>query len=298
MATVTAIAAGAWTANAATVWSTGAVPEAGDAVALATFAVSMDMAATPALLSLTTAGAGQLTVDLTAGDFVINATTITGGSTTSPSGMIRITGAAPAATCTINATTINHPATSNAVSISHGSTGTLIVNATTVGGNAGASGAFGVENTSTGTVTITAAVNGASNAAYSSASGARNLSTGTLNVTGNCTGGAGTTSSAVHNTSTGSISITGNLIGGTGNGADGLANQKGTATLSSCNITSGTGSIGYSGRPPTWTPAVSNYIKWGTTYFATQKAATELKKGVVNGTITGTYDGGLFGATP
>ena len=103
-----------------------------------------------------------------------------------------------------------------------GSTGTACVtysgttgNSATFVGNATAgtaSGAQGISNASTGTLTITGNGTGGSNNCH----GVNNQSTGTITMTGNATGGSVSGAFGVRNLVGGTVTMTGNATGGTG----------------------------------------------------------------------------------
>ena len=71
--------------------------------------------------------------------------------------------------------------------------------------------AYGIDNTSSGSVTVTGDVTGGSGG---SARGINNYSTGSVTVTGNVTGGTGYGAYGIDNTSTGSVTVTGNVTSG------------------------------------------------------------------------------------
>ncbi len=257
MATITAAAAGNWSAGAT--WNGGVVPGNGDTADLNGYVVVMDIATLPAsgtLLALVSpAKAGQLTVNLaTLGDCAINATTITCGTV---QGLILVSGAAPTKTLTIN------------------------------GNITGGSGypAYGLYHTSTGSVAITGNITGGS---ATTTVGVTNYSTGSITVIGNITGGSGTAAYGLRNQSTGPVTITGNITGGSAPQAFGLySDSTGIVALNTCNLINGTGAVAYAGKPPTWNLNANNYLQWGAVYFAQQLLDHQILTGVVNGTITG-----------
>jgi hypothetical protein len=109
-------------------------------------------------------------------------------------------------------------------------------NSASIVGNvtAGTSGsfAFGANNSSTGTLTITGDVTAGSG---SGAEGVRNSVAGTLTITGDVTGGSGSSAFGVQNVSTGTLTITGIATGGTvaagaANAATGTLTIVGSAT--------------------------------------------------------------------
>jgi hypothetical protein len=128
-----------------------------------------------------------------------------------------------------------------------GSTGTACVtysggvgNSATFVGNATAgtaSGAQGVSNTSTGTLTVTGNGTGGSNNCH----GVNNQSTGTITMTGNATGGSVGGAFGVRNLLGGTVTMTGNATGGTGgigaeNASTGTLTITGSAIASSVAI--------------------------------------------------------------
>jgi len=156
-ATLTATKAGNWSNN--TVWDTNSAPIAGDTVDLSNYTITMDVNTIPvgggSLAVLKATSIGQLTVNLNAiGNQTINATTIQAG--TKITGLISVTG------------------TIYTLIIDCGISGTI------TGGPAAT--AYGVNNTSTGTIYITGNIIGGN---YITAYGVRNGSTGIINITGN-----------------------------------------------------------------------------------------------------------------
>lgn len=287
MATITAIASGAWTADAATVWDSGVVPPAGSDVDFAGFAVALDMAATPALLALRASGAGYLTIPLdTLGDCAINATTITAGSV-GASGFIRPTGT------TSNTLTING-------NIADGASCTIYANTTgfivLVGNISGSStnNVIAFNNYGAGRVTITGNITASSG---QNSHGFFNRITGTLNQTGNVTGGSVVGSPApaygisLGTGSTGAIALNGTLTGGSGVGCMAVYNQNtGVVTLNAACILINTanGGVAYGGTAPVWAPAATSYHQYSGAKMAPEVAAGNLLSGVQNGTVTGT----------
>ncbi len=246
-----------------TAWSTGAMPVAGEDVNLNGYVVAWDVLAgttipaTGTLASLKSpAKAGQLTINLlTLGNITLNATTITGGTVTT--GIIAVSGAAPTKTLTING------------SVS-GGTGTA---------------AIGVNNTSTGSVNISGSVTGGSGA---NAVGSQNASTGSITIGSGVTGGSAAGAIGVYNATIGSINITGNVTGGSAVRTYGVFNNTTSiVTLNSCNLINSSFVTAYVGYPPVWNLAATNYLLWGTVYFAQQLLDHQILTGVVNGTITG-----------
>jgi len=94
--------------------------------------------------------------------------------------------------------------------------GECTVNGTVTGGSG--SGAYGVQNNSTGTVNVTTAIGGSGQYAY----GACNYSSGTVNVT-TAIGGSGQYAYGAYNYSSGTVNVT-TAIGGSGGSAYGAYN--------------------------------------------------------------------------
>lgn len=266
MADVNVIASGAWTADAATVWSTGAVPATGDNIIFTdAFLVTMDMTATPVLNNITSAGqAGQILCDTSARSYTINANLITPG-TVGAGGFIRCTGDG-ANTFVLNAEL------GEGASIGlyfNGLITSFTFNKPVKGGTA--TNMYGVY-----CVKATQPV--------------------VFNDT--VTGGSGATAYGYYNYYAGVPTFNADIYGGTG--APGIFCTNATPTFGANVdlINSAAGYMAYYGKTPTWSPGVDNTITYGTNVWALRKAAAELKKGVHNGGVTGTYEGGPYGVTP
>jgi len=287
------------------------IPQDTDTVDLAGFVVDMDAGATTippsgSLASLSSpATAGQLTIDLNAiGDADLNADEITAGTVVG--GTIAVTGAAPAATLTITGNVTGGGNGCQGVNTS--STGSVDVVGNVTGGSAGTG--YGVyASAGAGDVSITGDIttNGATVGARYSASNAFDIvgdirggagtnlfgceiNSGTVTVNGDITGGTGQNTTGMY-VPGGTVTITGDVYGGTGNYAAGLSVVlTGAVTLSDSNLIDGSGGVAYSGKPPTWTPAATNYHQLsGGTKMAPEVAAADLELGVQNGTVTGTF---------
>jgi hypothetical protein len=102
-----------------------------------------------------------------------------------------------------------------------------------------AGGAVGIQNTGTGTITITGNIT----AGQSGIHGCQNSSTGTINIIGTITGGSGTNAYGAQNASTGTISVTGSAVGGSGNAPAGNNAVAGTFIVTG-DVTAGTTSNG------------------------------------------------------
>ncbi len=101
--------------------------------------------------------------------------------------------------------------------VNNTSTGTISITGDVRGGSGTIS--YGVNNTSTGTISITGDVRGGSS---TSSFGIYNASTGTISITGDVSGGSSTNSFGIYNASTGIISITGDVSAGTSEGSNGV----------------------------------------------------------------------------
>ena len=304
MATRTVAQAGNWSSTST--WSGGVVPGNGDTVDLHGYVVTADIATVPASGTLTliedTVGGGTLTFPLnTLGNSQLNASQIKSGTSTTV-GLITITGAAPTATLTIgtagNTCAVTGGTTANAIGIYHNSTGSLVL----YGNISGNAGAIGLQNNSTGSVTVNGSATGGtaggspyrSNAIY-------NVTTGPVTVVGNITGGSGNPGSSTGpngcygllNSSTGSVSVTGTVSGGSGQGAAGIFNTStGVVTITGNLINTATALAFMGNKPPTWTPAASNYFQSGSTYYAAELPTTHVLTGDTNGTADGSGNGG------
>ncbi len=284
MSHIAATGAGNWSSTTpGAPWAGGTVPGNGDEADLATFAVAMDIATIPAsgtLLSLHTAGIGNLTVAMDAiPAAAINATTVQAGTVA----LIVVSGTAAGTedhelTVTgnvIGGSTpsdygIQHDSTCNIVVVGTGGTGIALLS--------GAVGsAYGMNVSGAGSFTIIGDVKGAAG-------------TG-LNVTGHIT----------------PSSITGDVVGGNAAGyyyGFGVANSHSTGNLTlTGNIINGALSVAWSGEPPNWTANDANYLDWycgaalaaPNTKFGPEPLATELLSDVVCGDVTGTLVAGAGG---
>jgi hypothetical protein len=280
-----------------TYWDQGHVPAADEIVDLGAQVVNIDAGTTriPAsgnLASISASGAGQIVINMTTVGNALEIHCGTGNITcgTVATGFLLLSGATNPLTITGNIVGAGQACIVSTF------TGLTTINGFVQGGTNG----NGITNSSTGTITIN---NGTNNAVIGGSAnggvGISNVSTGTINITGNAVGGSGdSNANAITNTGAASINIIGDVQGGTGSVSVGI-NNKATGTITvTGNLINGTKGVAISGYPPVWSPASNNYTKWGTYYMAPQKTAPELKKGIVNGTITGTYDGGGYGLTP
>ena len=293
MATITAAQAGNWSATST--WTGGVVPGNGDTACLNGFVVVMNIATIPASGTLAQldgsngsggSTVGRLTIDLaTLGNAVINATQILAYNPGS-SGFLGVSGAAPSNTLTINGN-VTGGSGSNAFGIYNTSTGSVTVTGNVTGGSGTSANA--IYNTSTGSVTVTGNVTAGS---VSNAFGLRNNSTGTVTITGNVTGGSGSATYGIYNTSTGSVTVTGNVTGGSGTIAYGIYNvSTGLATVNSGNLINTTQCSALAGGF-VYNPGPANYVEWPaagstTIKYPQQLAATDVRTGVVHGNLTG-----------
>jgi len=296
MATIIAAAAGNWSAGGT--WTGGVVPGDGDTADLNGYVVTMDIATVPAsgtLLSLISPSkAGQLTLAMSESNtYAINATTITAGTKTS-TGLINVSGAAPAAVLTVtgNINASQSGGTNDCAGLVNSSTGTVNIIGNILGGSgSGGYTCYGCVNSSTGTVNVTGNVTGGSNL---NGWGFGNNSTGTVIVTGNITGGSYTNMNyppyGLSNASTGAVTVTGNITGGSGSGA-GLYNWGGVVTLNNCNLINSSTAAAYVGKSPTtWNLNANNYVQWGAVKFYQDVPLAEnvTEDDTVAG-VTGTY---------
>jgi len=150
-------------------WPDGVVPGDGDTADLGGFTVVMDIARVPGagdlLALISPATAGQLTVDLSVlGDCSINAVDIIAG--TNNTGIVNVTGAAPAATLTVNGNVFAGGG-SDDYGVYHYSTGKLIVNGDVTAGTANyARGVLGASSAD-GLITINGSVTAGAAGAFS-----------------------------------------------------------------------------------------------------------------------------------
>lgn len=254
-----------------TVWGQGHVPLAGEDVVIATtHSVAVDVGVSgriPATsgtlnsLSAAAAGTGTITIDMTVQNLEIDATTFQAAAHTT--GLIQLSGAAPTKTLTLVGNLIGGTGATNPACLSKG-TSTCIVNITgNVTGGSGTS-AWGITDGSTA---------------------------GLVTITGTVTGGSGSAAFGYRKINQNPVTINGSIVGGTGVAAAGVstAGFASTITLNNGNFIDGTGSTAYAGYPPVLNISASNYIKKGSIYFAQELLPSQVKAGVVNGTVTGTY---------
>ena len=217
MALITSAASGNFDAGAT--WVGGIVPGPSDEARAEnghTITITADVTCT----ELSNAGTGIYTLD----SGVTLTANVTAKSTTTNRNVVQFTAASPAVGFIVGNVT-GATVSGNTGAVNNTSSGTLTVTGNATGGS-GVS-AFGYQNASTGTLTITGNATGGSGV---SAFGCQNASTGTLTITGNVTGGSGSAAFGCQNTSTGTLTVTGIATGGTTNGAAG-ANNASSGTL-------------------------------------------------------------------
>jgi hypothetical protein len=178
------------------------------------------------------------------GTLTLNGIVATGGrviGTTTADGAHAIESTSAAGTIAFtNASTLTGGFVGFAYGLNNNSTGAVTVTSSMViGGTSTTGAATGLNNNSTGAVTVTSSTvtGGVGNVS----SGLNNVSTATITIN-SCplTGGSGTTSPAINNASTGTINITSSTS--TGAGSAGINNAgAGTITATSTTLTGGSG---------------------------------------------------------
>lgn len=257
--------------NAGATWVGGIVPSVGDE-ARAQTGHTITITANATCTEISNAGTGL---------FILNSgVTLTANCTHK------------SATVNVNLLQFNSAAPATA-SIVGNVTGATVASTTVLGA---------VNNTSTGTLTITGNCIGGSAIV---AIGANNNSIGTLNITGNCTGGSGATCDGANNNANGTLNITGNCTGGSGSNASGAENLNGSLTIVG-NVTAaaafgvrnvGTGSVTITGSiTAAAATGVSNASTGSVTITGNITASTAA--GVTNSsTATLTISGGTYTAS-
>jgi hypothetical protein len=233
MALITSAASGNF--NAGATWVGGVVPGVGDEARAAT-GHTITITADATCDEVSNDGTGIFTL---ASGVTLTAN-VAAKSTTSNRNVVQFTAASPAQGFIVGDVT---GATVSGLfgAVNNTSSGTLTITGNVTGGSGGS--AVGCNNASTGTLTITGNVTGGSN---TNAYGCNNASTGTLTITGNATGGSGTGAYGCNNASTGTLTITGNATGGSGGSAVGCNNAS-TGTLTITGIATGGTTLGASG---------------------------------------------------
>ncbi len=236
------------------------VPVAGDAVDLAGYVVTADLdtiPATGALLSLSSAGAGQLTYDMASP--LCHPTTVG---------------------CTLSVTTIQGGTVSGFVK-STGTSGTghaLTINGTSLTGGTAAA-AYGFSNTATGAgapiINLNISCVGGSGAGASGCYSGGSSGTPVFNINGNLTGSDTARSPGFQASS---------------------ANDPVVNFANTILLINGTKGSAYVGPMPVWTPLAATYIRYGTLYFAQELHNAEFIVGVTNGTADGAGHGGAGSA--
>ena len=227
MALITSAASGNF--NAGATWNGGVVPTVGDE-ARASNGHTITITANATCDEVSNEGTGIFTLN----DGITLTANVTAKSTTSNRSVVQFTAASPA-TGTIVGNVLSGATSTNSGAVNNTSSGTLTITGNCTGGSG--TTAYGANNASTGTLNITGNATGGSG---SNAHGANNNSSGTLNITGNATGGSGINAHGATNASTGTLTITGNATGGSvGLGA--FNNSSGTLTITG-NATGGSGS--------------------------------------------------------
>lgn len=289
MATITSVGSGNWSAGAT--WdSNPAIPGIGDAVVIAnTHAVALDVD-TAALLSLTGQGSGSLTIDMTAGNRAITATTITAG-TGGATGFIVPSGAAANTLTITTGTGAGAGIIGGGAANSHCIVKNNIYLITIIGNVSGSTGFSGkgilvTTGSTTGLVNITGNLTGGN---VTNADGVRVDATSPITVTGNISTVAAI---GLYQNSTGTTTVINSIITG-GTAAYGYGMNCGAVApiFTNVKLVNGTKAVAYSGYPPAWTPAITDYQTWGAIEWVSVTALTaaNIKKSIVSGNTTGTY---------
>jgi hypothetical protein len=314
--------------NTAGSWSLGTVPAAGEDVVIPAGQIAvMDVARVPAtgtLASITCETTGYITCSFNDRSYDINATKIQAGTAV---GSIQVTGTTAegrniltivtgtgtgegiiggsytnaycvyctSATYTFN---IDGKVTGGYGSAAHGvyTTGnacTMIVGnntATNVTGGNYSNNAKGIKNDGTGSITITGnLLGGAAISTHAVEHAGATGAGGFVTITGSVTGDVGYGLNVAYSTI---VTITGDITGGSAQNSGARIDNATTWTFTGNLIN--TTAMALQGRvPTTWNnPAGINirYCQFGTggIRFAPELAANEIKKGVQNGTVTGT----------
>jgi hypothetical protein len=148
---------------------------------------------------------------------------------------------------------ITGSATTNSVfGLNNSSTGTVTISGNHVGGSgATVTRPYAIQNTSTGTINVIGSIRGGSS--LDNPYGLLNSSTGTVNVTGSIFGSDISSSNAVGiwNSSTGTVNVIGSVVGGNVGNANGINNQ-------STGVVNVTGSVISGGGTTSGSQGISN----------------------------------------
>ena len=240
------LANGNW--SSAANWNGGTKPVAGDYVYADGKTVTIDENVTVANLFTTTRSGGTagggfsvsssvtINANVTAGSSICVTFSGTTGTTLTINGQIsgsqtsgNCSGVSVTSTGALVVTSAgNFPLGGGNTNGSHGidnlSSGTVTVTGNPLGGTSGNSRCYGIRNASTGTVYVTGNPRG-NVSGVSNAEGIANESTGSVYITGNPTGSASGSSPGVRNSGTGYVQVTGDPTGGTGGAGPGVLNQ-------------------------------------------------------------------------
>ena len=207
--------------NSGATWVGGVVPGVGDE-ARAENGHTITITANVTCDEVSNAGTGIFTLN----SGVTLTANVTAKSTTANRNVVQFTAASPA-TGTIVGNVLSGGTTTNTGAVNNTSSGTLTITGNVTGGSV--STAYGANNNSTGTLNITGNVTAGSGSA---ALGVFNISSGTVTITGNCIGGSASEARGVVNQAAGTVNITGNCTGGSGATAHGCVNTStGTANI-------------------------------------------------------------------
>jgi len=203
MANIRAAQTGNWSATST--WIGGVVPVAGDNASSNTFTVTIDVDATCDNVTNGTTYGGTSGGGFTLSNGVTLTANVIGGASAS---CVSIGGTNSASIVgNISISTISN----NTIGVNCNSTGILTITGVNITA-AGASNSPAVQNSGSGSINITASgtISGGSNS--STNYGVNNNSTGLVTITGNVT--SGSAAAGVNNNSTGTVTIVGTITGG------------------------------------------------------------------------------------